>query len=142
MCCLTLNFKSLRKSCNVVYCIFMLSIRTSKKLVLSVTLFTSILLIFSIIIKFITICPNYVPQLLCKMSRFYLMPLSVFKFLYTTQNRKYFAMHQPYISLGDNVEKLFEVMKEETRLFPTINLRKKSVFSLVSFSKWEWYCVD
>lgn len=47
LCCLTLNFKSIRKSCNEVYCIFMLSIRTRKKLVSSVSLITSILLIFS-----------------------------------------------------------------------------------------------
>lgn len=58
------------------------------------------------------------------------MTLSVYKFLNTTPNRKYFVMHQPYNSPGDNVEKLFEVLKEETRLFPTKNLRKKSVFIL------------
>lgn len=34
------------------------------------------------------------------------MTLSVYKFLNTTPNRKYFVMHQPYNSPGDNVEKL------------------------------------
>lgn len=58
------------------------------------------------------------------------MTLSVYKFLNTTPNRKFFVMHQTYNSPGDNVKKHFEVLKEETRLFPTKNLRKKSVFIL------------